>query len=131
MPTEMCEHFRVFFNASKEIIRRHLNNNKWYNHIVELDAAVANFAEEYGEILREIYCDVACPVGGCARYEEHLKRNGYPKLNLAPKMNGNGTPKVETNEVRKESSAGPTGNNAGRTEIVVPVTNGGLETKVG
>ena len=131
MPKDACEHFRKFFGASKEIIRRHLNNNKWYNHIAELDAAVDNFAQEYGEILREIYCDLACPVGGCVRYDEHLKKNGYPKLGLAPKMNGNGKPNGETNMVRTDINAGKTENNAGRTEIVVPVTNGGLEVRVG
>ena len=56
-----CVHLREILLEQREIITRHIDRHKWFNHIEDRQEATLDFIEKYGWIMREIYCDSACP----------------------------------------------------------------------
>lgn len=75
-----CTYFKPFMDEQIKLIRRHLDRHKWFQHITDRQQAVADFVEKYGELLREMYCETACPIGGrnCESYKAFLQKQGLP-----------------------------------------------------
>lgn len=56
-----CEHLRELLDAETEVIKKHLANHKWFNHINDENEGIIDFVQKYGWIMREMYCHYACP----------------------------------------------------------------------
>lgn len=50
-----------FLTIEIELIERHIDKHKWFNHIADRDAAIADFIEKYGWLIRDCYCSYTCP----------------------------------------------------------------------
>jgi hypothetical protein len=46
--------------AMEEIIRRHLDEHKWFQHIIDPEEAKKDFIAKFGWILQELICGFAC-----------------------------------------------------------------------
>jgi len=55
-----CEHVGELVNAELEIIKRHLGEHKWFRHILDDNDAIMSFNEDYGWLMREMYCGYVC-----------------------------------------------------------------------
>ena len=57
---EQCTHLDDLLKAEGGVIKRHLIEHKYFRHISEDDAAISNFIENYGWLMREFYCGYVC-----------------------------------------------------------------------
>ncbi|MFH1481168.1 MAG: hypothetical protein ABIG67_07860 [Pseudomonadota bacterium] len=55
-----CRHLRGILDAQIDIIERHIERHKWFQHIHSKDKAAQDFIEKYGFIMREFYCSRIC-----------------------------------------------------------------------
>jgi hypothetical protein len=56
-----CVHLVEFMRAESEVIYKHLEAHKWYQHLEKDVDALIDFNEKYGWLMREMYCRYACP----------------------------------------------------------------------
>lgn len=61
MNSQHCDHLKDFLGLEKEIILRHIQNHKWFRHIGDYNEGVADFIENYGWLMRDMYCTSICP----------------------------------------------------------------------
>ena len=74
-----CEHLNELLKAQEVIIKRHIDEHKWFQHITDPDKAAVDFIEHYGWIMREVYCGQACKDrANCVIAAEFLPKD--PKL---------------------------------------------------
>lgn len=55
-----CEKLADLMKAQLEVINRHVDEHKWFQHIPDQDKGVADFIDKYGWLMREMYCNHAC-----------------------------------------------------------------------
>ena len=68
--------------AMNEIIRRHLDEHKWFQQIADPEQARQDFITKFGWIMRELICGFSCE----QRYEcSEAKRFLAENKNLEPK----------------------------------------------
>ena len=72
-----CCHLHEVVKAEMEIIAEHLENHKWFKHIGNDNDAIADFIKDYGWLMREMYCNYACP----DKEECQLRKNGFSHEN--------------------------------------------------
>jgi len=56
-----CTHLREFLEAEMEVMQKHIQNHKWFQHIQDDNEAYQDFILRYGWLMREMYCGFACP----------------------------------------------------------------------
>lgn len=56
-----CNHLQELAVAEIDVIKRHLKEHKWFQHIANDEDAIRDFIEKYGWLMREMYCEYACP----------------------------------------------------------------------
>ncbi len=56
-----CEHLSELLKTESDVIKRHLDEHKWFNHIEDDNEAVADFINKFGWLMRELYCEQICP----------------------------------------------------------------------
>ena len=59
--TTKCNHSGELIKIELEIIKRHISQHKWFQHIENEDEAIMDFVEKYGWLMRECYCEYVCP----------------------------------------------------------------------
>lgn len=70
-----CSHFRDFMKEQVELMKRHVDRHKFYRGIPDRQQAEIDFIENFGGLLREMYCDTACPEHEqCQDYKDYLER---------------------------------------------------------
>ncbi|MBW3020878.1 hypothetical protein KY334_06285 [Candidatus Woesearchaeota archaeon] len=57
---KQCKHVQQLLKAEKTVIVRHLKQHKYFQHIADDNAAVSDFIEKYGWLMREMYCENVC-----------------------------------------------------------------------
>ena len=57
----ICTHLREFLDSEILIIEHHIDEHKWFNHIIDKDLAIGDFIDKYGWLMREYYCTYICP----------------------------------------------------------------------
>jgi predicted HD phosphohydrolase len=57
---EECTHMQELLKVQREVIRRHLDEHKWFQHITDKNEAVADFLDKFGWIMREMICGHFC-----------------------------------------------------------------------
>jgi len=56
-----CTQIKQLLAAQIQIIREHIAEHKWYRHLKSENEAIIAFVDEYGFIMREMYCRYVCP----------------------------------------------------------------------
>lgn len=56
-----CRHLSKLLKAEIKIMRDHISEHKWFNHIEDENKGMIDFIEKYGWLMREMYCGFACP----------------------------------------------------------------------
>jgi hypothetical protein len=70
-----CKHLSEILEAQKDIIERHIEQHKWFQKIGNREAAICDFVEKYGFIMREFYCSRIC----VSRFDCELAQKYNPK----------------------------------------------------
>jgi hypothetical protein len=55
-----CEKLREFVDVQVDVIQRHLDRHKWYRGISDSNAGLSDFVQEYGWLMRDLYCHHIC-----------------------------------------------------------------------
>ena len=58
--SEGCTRLSKLLAVEVKVIRKHLSDHKWFRHIQNDEDAIANFIQEYGWLMREMYCNCVC-----------------------------------------------------------------------
>lgn len=56
-----CTNLSKFLQTEIEIIEKHIDKHKWFNHIENKDEAIADFILKFGWLMRDYYCRFICP----------------------------------------------------------------------
>lgn len=78
---EECKHLESLLIEQEHIIRRHIDQHKWYKMIADKNRAVEDFIEKYAWVMREMYCDLCPDSKECKPYNNYLKKNNGGRLN--------------------------------------------------
>ena len=70
-----CKQLQDILQAQTDIIERHVDQHKWFQHIEDRDLAICDFVEKYGFIMREFYCSRVC----VSRFDCELAQKYKPK----------------------------------------------------
>ena len=57
---KVCDKLKDLLHVEGQIIQRHIDRHKWFQHIADKNLAVIDFIEKYGWLMREIYCENLC-----------------------------------------------------------------------
>ena len=75
-----CIRLSELLKTEKEIIKRHIDEFKWYRQIPDINEGIISFIKEYGWIIREMYCSHICTEkDNCTTYLEMLKNHNKEK----------------------------------------------------
>lgn len=56
-----CQNMNELMQAQLDIIKRHIDRHKWFQHIDDRDKAIEDFIEKYAWLMREMFCLFTCP----------------------------------------------------------------------
>ena len=76
MKAVSCQHLKDFMKAQLEVIGRHLDEHKYLRHMEDKNEALASFINDYGWIIREIYCTHVCELRDSCDIATELSRSG-------------------------------------------------------
>ena len=77
-----CERLDGLLKAESKLIRKHLANHKWYQHIQNDEEAIKDFIDKYGWVMREFYCGSVCGERrNCEIARQYLYLNGTSHFN--------------------------------------------------
>ena len=55
-----CQHLSEFVKAEMEIVHKHLDEHKYLRNIDDKSEALSSFINDYGWLIRELYCSRIC-----------------------------------------------------------------------
>jgi hypothetical protein len=58
-----CSRLKDLLDAEIPIIEKHLETHKWLRQISDPSQGIIDFIEQYGWLMRDMYCHSACPDG--------------------------------------------------------------------
>lgn len=58
--TRQCVHLVEFLRVERGIIQKHIDQHKWCRKIPDYNEGVADFIDEFGWLMREMYCGHVC-----------------------------------------------------------------------
>lgn len=58
--TERCDHLIALMQVERSIITKHIDKHKWCRKIPDYNSGVADFIENYGWLMREMFCGHVC-----------------------------------------------------------------------
>ena len=58
--TRKCVHLCEFLRVERNIIEKHIDQHKWCRKIPDYNEGVADFIDEFGWLMREMYCGHVC-----------------------------------------------------------------------
>jgi hypothetical protein len=71
---DRCTHLRDLNAAQIVVIRRHIDEHKWFQHIADEEDAKLDFIEKFRWIMREVYCGFIC----CERFDCDIAHDYLP-----------------------------------------------------
>jgi|TARA_Y100000034_G_C6774925_1_gene345939 hypothetical protein len=77
---ERCEHLREFLDLEVDVIRRHLDEHKWFRHIISENDGVKDFIESYGWLIREMYCTAICADRDICGWKDEMFKDKNPTI---------------------------------------------------
>jgi len=76
MPNSSCENLREFMQAQMEIVKKHLDEHKYLRKIEDRNEALASFINDYGWLIREMYCTKICGKKDTCTIADNLSKVG-------------------------------------------------------
>jgi hypothetical protein len=74
---QTCTKLSDLLKAQKKIIKRHIREHKWFKQISDENIGIVDFINQYGWLMREMYCDnICCNKENCEVYKRILEK--YP-----------------------------------------------------
>ncbi len=58
---QSCRRLKELLDAEIPIIIKHLETHKWLRQIPDASQGMIDFIEQYGWLMRDMYCHSACP----------------------------------------------------------------------
>jgi len=55
-----CGKLNELLEVEIEIIQKHLEEHKWFQHIEDENVGTIDFVEKYGWLMKEMYCGLVC-----------------------------------------------------------------------
>jgi hypothetical protein len=55
-----CSKLEDLLKAETNVIKKHIDKHKYFQHIPNYDDGVIDFISKYGFIMKELYCGYAC-----------------------------------------------------------------------
>ena len=62
--------------AQMDVVSKHLDEHKYLRNLSDKDEALASFIEDYGWLIREIYCSQICPKREDCDTAEKMRKRG-------------------------------------------------------
>ena len=78
--SEGCSKLVQLLKVQKEIIERHIDEHKWFNHIPDKNKAITDFIEKYSWLMKEVYCEVCEDNDTCGSYIKFKETNNIKHL---------------------------------------------------
>ena len=66
----------AFMKTQMDVVQKHLDEHKFLRHIEDKDAALASFIEDYGWLIRELYCTRICEIRTDCEIATELSQSG-------------------------------------------------------
>ena len=63
-------------NAQMEIIKKHLEEHKYLRHMEDKTEALTSFINDYGWLIRELYCTKICALRPTCEIAMELSKSG-------------------------------------------------------
>jgi hypothetical protein len=60
MTQNSCQHLREFMKTQMEVIHKHIDEHKYLRKMEDKDEALASFINDYGWLVRELFCTHIC-----------------------------------------------------------------------
>ena len=57
---KLCQHLSEFMKAQMAVIDKHLDEHKYLRNMSDRQEALASFINDYGWLIRELYCTRIC-----------------------------------------------------------------------
>ena len=76
-----CAHLEDILKTELKIIKRHLKEHKWYQHIENDNDGMIDFIDKYAFIMRDYYCEYICPDKDTCEISPQYKENENSKTN--------------------------------------------------
>lgn len=76
MESPSCNHLSDFVRTETDIIRKHLDEHSYLRNIGEKNTALASFINDYGWLMRELYCTKICEEARTCAIARNLDKNG-------------------------------------------------------
>ena len=76
MNANECQCLVDFLKAQRDIISRHLDEHKWLRHIEDKNEAASSFINDYGWLMRELYCTRICEKREGCEIANQLSQSG-------------------------------------------------------
>ena len=73
MIAQQCQHLKEFVGMEREVILRHIQNHKWFRNIGDYNEGVADFIDNYGWLMRDMYCTAICEHRETCKISEELR----------------------------------------------------------
>ena len=71
-----CQCLSDFMKTQIDVISKHLDEHKYLRNISDKNEAIASFINDYGWLIRELYCTRICPHRESCEVAIELKTNG-------------------------------------------------------
>lgn len=71
-----CQHLRAFMQTQMEVIGRHLDEHKYLRKIDDKNEALDSFIQDFGWLIREMYCTKICDKRDGCTIAAHLSQSG-------------------------------------------------------
>ena len=71
-----CRHLSDFVRTETSIIRKHLDEHSYLRHIDDKSQALSSFINDYGWLMRELYCTKICEDAKTCVMARNLDQNG-------------------------------------------------------
>jgi hypothetical protein len=83
-----CSRLNKFIKTQTDVIHKHIDEHKWLRRIEDDNEALSSFINDYGWLIREMYCSHVCDEGGDCVIAEKMKKEGDLLRNKLPKKEG-------------------------------------------
>ena len=76
MKAVSCEHLSEFMKTQLEVVKRHLDEHKYLRHMTDKEEALQSFIDDYGWLIRELYCTRICDLRDNCEIASKLSSSG-------------------------------------------------------
>lgn len=71
-----CKQLSKFMKAQCEVVKKHIDEHKYLRKIEDKDLALESFINDYGWLIRELYCTHICENKDECQIADDMKESG-------------------------------------------------------